>query len=103
MKEDSNVKKGSKWSEIENEGGDRNLEAEIEERNLENRCVVGGNECAFKKMKEGVIIRRGAIGVRLRLKAVILTRMVLKMRRKSKRETPKTVVWWKKVKVILRK
>ena len=85
MKEDSNVKKGSKWSEIENEGGDRNLEAEIEERNLENRCVVGGNECAFKKMKEGVIIRRGAIGVRLRLKAVILTWMVLKMRRKSKR------------------
>ena len=71
MKEDSNVKKGSKWSEIENEGGDRNLEAvnneaEIEERNPEKRCVVGGNECAFKKMKEGVIIRRGAIGVRLR-------------------------------------
>ena len=26
MKEDSNVKKGSKWSEIENEGSDRNLE-----------------------------------------------------------------------------
>ncbi|KAL1810391.1 hypothetical protein ACET3Z_027381 [Daucus carota] len=58
MKEGGEGKDGSKWSEIENEGGDRELEgikneAEIKERNSEKRCVVEGNVGDTKEMNEG--------------------------------------------------
>ena len=58
MKEGSEGKDGSKWSEIENEGGDRELEgikneAEIKETNSEKRSVVEGNVGDTKEMNEG--------------------------------------------------
>ena len=58
MKEGGEGKDGSKWSEIENEGGDRELEgikneAEIKERNSEKRSVVEGNVGDTKEMNEG--------------------------------------------------
>ena len=58
MKEGGNDKEGSKWSEIEIEGGDFDLdgikdETKIEERNPENRSLVEESEGDFKQMKDG--------------------------------------------------
>nr|XP_017219043.1 PREDICTED: uncharacterized protein LOC108196320 isoform X2 [Daucus carota subsp. sativus] len=59
MKDGDKDKDGSKWSEIENEGGDRELEGiedeiAIEERNPKSRSILEGNEGALKEIKEGI-------------------------------------------------